>query len=115
MQGRMSPDQKPREVMGAHMVRPPPFRERAADGRCGHWATPERRQREGSLVRLESSRRNTLIAAQTFLTASRTHLIVGDVIIRAHALDLCRRQHPTHVVNDVEVRRGRLAFGLDKS
>lgn len=37
-----------------------------------------------------------------------SHLVICDVIVRAHALNLHWAEHPAHVVNDLDICRRRL-------
>ena len=43
------------------------------------------------------------------MRVTTAYLVVGNVVVGAHALDLSRRQHPADIVDDLQVGRSRLA------
>ena len=44
---------------------------------------------------------------------ARTYLVVRNIIIGAHALDLHGAQHPANVIDNFYVGRGRLNNGVE--
>ena len=103
MRERKFPDQKPPEGVAARTGQPPRSLGQEVSGRCGRWAKPVKRRHEESLVRSESIMicMSTLIA---HVPRVYTYLVVGDIVVGAHPLDLSGRQHPADIVDDLQVR-----------
>lgn len=100
-QERKSRVQKPL-LEGALRKHPlPQFQERGANGHYGHSVRLEMRPREGSPGRWDSEQSISTLEEVGFTIL--TDLVVSNEVVRAHALNLRRTEHPANIVNNLNV------------
>ena len=103
MREHKSPGQRLRAEGGVRTGQPPQSPGPAKGGRCGRWVRLARQRHGGSPARWESALTQSVV--KSLIAIARTYLVVGDVVVGAHALDLSRRQHPADIVDDVQIGR----------
>lgn len=72
-----------------------------ADGRYDHWPAPSKPPLSGSPAKSGSVQ--SPVSHRTVSSRAFPYLVVSDVVISAHPLDLHWTQHPTHVINNLNI------------